>query len=81
MKKLVVLTAVLLLSVSAFSQELDNKVYFRFGYSIPSWNYFELGKDGWDSDVTKLGANFDLGTIIQLVPVGSRRSNVNRLEL
>ncbi|RKD92802.1 hypothetical protein [Mangrovibacterium diazotrophicum] len=71
MKKLVVLTAALLLSVSAFCQELDNKVYFRFGYSIPSWNYFELGKDGWDSDVTKLGANFDLGTIIQVMPIGA----------
>jgi len=74
MKKLVVLTAVLLLSVSAFCQEMDNKVYFRFGYSIPSWNYFELGKDGWDSDVTRLGANFDLGTIIQLVPLGGAQN-------
>lgn len=57
------LLGVIFISLTAFCQALDNEVYFRIGYSNPSWNYFEVGKDGWGDGVSKYGANFELGSI------------------
>lgn len=66
MKKLVFLFVIAIMSLSAFSQKLDNKFYFRFGYSSPSWNYFDQGKDYWAEGTSKTGFNFELGTIFMI---------------
>lgn len=63
MKRLTILFAVIFLSLTAICQELDNTVYFRFGYSDPSWNYFDQGKDYWTEGTKKIGGNFEVGTI------------------
>lgn len=66
MKKSILLLAIALMSLNAFSQQLDNKFYFRFGYSSPSWKYFDRSKDFWPEGTSKYGANFELGTIFML---------------
>lgn len=71
MKKLSALICLLVLSLSAFCQDGKTPVYVRLGYSLPSWNYFEIGKSNWDSDVTRIGADFAIGTIIPVVPLGA----------
>lgn len=63
MKRLTIFFAVIFLSLTSIGQELDNSVYFRLGYSNPSWNYFDQGKDYWAEGVSKFGGNFELGTI------------------
>ncbi|HET6559416.1 MAG TPA: hypothetical protein VFG54_18980 [Prolixibacteraceae bacterium] len=63
MKRLTILFAVIFLSLTAICQELDNTVYFRFGYSSPSWDYFGQGKDYWEEGTKKFGGNFEVGTI------------------
>ncbi|HAH25745.1 MAG TPA: hypothetical protein DCL77_18640 [Prolixibacteraceae bacterium] len=63
MKRLTILFAVIFLSLTAICQELNNPVYFRFGYSDPSWNYFGQGKDYWAKGISKFGGNFEVGTI------------------
>lgn len=63
MKKLTVLFFVIFLSLPALCQELNNPVYFRFGFSSPSWNYFDQGEDYWAEGTKKFGANFEAGTI------------------
>lgn len=69
MKRLTIFFAVTFLSLTAICQELDNPVYFRFGFSNPSWNYFDQGKDFWADEVSKLGGNLELGTIFLIKPV------------
>lgn len=68
MKKIIVLFALILFSVSAFSQNLDNEFYFRFGYSNPSWTQFELTQDEWKElgIENKVGAIFELGQIFMI---------------
>lgn len=63
MKRLMLLIAVVFLSLTGICQELNNPVYFRFGYSNPSWNYFGQGKDYWAKGTKKFGGNFEFGTI------------------
>lgn len=66
MKRLSILFAVIFMSLTALCQELDNKFYFRFGYSNPSWNYFGQGKDYWADGTSKFGGNFEVGTIFMI---------------
>lgn len=66
MKKLTILLVVVLISLSAFCQKLDNPFYFRFGYSNPSWKYFGFDKEAWGTEVNKYGVNFEIGTIFML---------------
>lgn len=63
MKKFTILFTFTLISLTAFCQELDNEFYFRIGFSNPSWNYFDQGKDFWGDGISKYGANFELGSI------------------
>lgn len=70
MKRIFCVLFVCLVALSSFSQGLDNKIYFRLGYSLPSWKNFGMTKDDWNEDVTRAGAHFDVGTIIQLLPIG-----------
>lgn len=76
MKKITILLAATLISLSSYCQELDNPVYFRFGFSNPSWESFDIGKEGWGSEVRKFGANFEFGSIflIQSLPQAENSS-------
>jgi hypothetical protein len=75
MRKLIVLFAVTFISLNALCQKLDNPFYFRFGFSNPSWEYFDQGKDYWQEDVSKYGVNFELGTIF-LIPSSTMSENM-----
>lgn len=63
MKRLTILFSVIFLSLTAICQELDSPIYFRFGFSNPSWNYFGQGKDYWMDGTKRFGGNFEAGTI------------------
>ena len=67
MKKLIVLLVFLLVSLISISQDFDNKFYFRFGYSNPSWKQFGLSENEFNQFVNKkMGVSFELGTIFML---------------
>lgn len=68
MKKLIILIAVILLPTVSFAQgSIDNEVYFRFGYSSPSWKQFGGTKTDWqDVDFKKKGFMGEVGTIFML---------------
>lgn len=68
MKKLLTVFGIILFSISAFSQKLDNEMYFRFGYSNPSWKQFSLSEAEWaDLGIDKKqGASFEFGTIFMI---------------
>lgn len=65
MKKLAFLFTIVLLSFSSIGQDLSNVFYFRGGYSLPSWNHFDVGKDGWVDNMSRTGAKFEFGNIFQ----------------
>lgn len=65
MKKLFIILLALLLSTASFSQKnFDNEFYFRFGYSLPSWNQF--GIDDWGANWKRSGFSGEIGTIFML---------------
>lgn len=66
MKKLVTILAIVLFSLSSFSQDLTDQFYFRFGYSNPSWSQYGLSENDWDDGTSKVGATFELGSIFML---------------
>lgn len=66
MKKLFVLLAVSTIAINAISQNFDNEFYIRLGYSSPSWEYFDVGKDNWGDNITRTGGIFELGTIFMI---------------
>lgn len=68
MKKLLILFTFSIFTISSFAQELDNEFYFRFGYSSPSWSQFDMDKDDWGHHTSKIGANFEMGSIFMIQP-------------
>jgi hypothetical protein len=68
MKKLTILFYAVLISSVAFTQgSIDNEVYFRFGYSSPSWKQFGGTKTEWqDFEFKKKGFMGEVGTIFML---------------
>ena len=68
MKKLTILLAAALISTAAFPQgSIDNEVYFRFGYSMPSWKQFGGTKTDWtDYQFKRKGFMGEVGTIFML---------------
>lgn len=68
MKKLITLFIIALITLTSIGQNLDNKLYFRFGYSNPSWSQFGLTEQDWNSEGidSKTGASFELGNIFML---------------
>ncbi len=63
MKKLTILLAVILISTTSFAQsEKINVLYWRLGYSIPSWNQFGF-PDEISEVFSKSGGMFELGKI------------------
>lgn len=68
MKKLIILFAAFLMSSVSFAQgSIDNEVYFRFGYSSPSWKQFGGTKSDWkDTGFKKKGFMGEVGTIFML---------------
>jgi hypothetical protein len=67
MKKITILMVTLLLTINAFTQDkYDNRFYFRFGYSNPSWEQFGADKDFWAEGVKRVGATGEIGTIFML---------------
>lgn len=66
MKKIITLLAIVLFSFSSFAQDLTNQLYFRFGFSSPSWTQYGMEEDDWGSGVSKAGATFELGSIFML---------------
>jgi len=69
MKKLTILLTVALISTAAFAQgSIDNEVYFRFGYSLPTWKQFGGTKSDWsDLGFQKRGGFMgEVGTIFML---------------
>ena len=62
MKKLAILFLITLFTMPSFAQKnFDNEFYFRFGYSLPSWNQF--GFDNWESGWKRTGFTGEVGTI------------------
>jgi hypothetical protein len=69
MKKLIIIVLVLVLSIPAFSQKqkaFDNEFYFRFGYSLPSWNQYGYEKSDWEDGWKRVGWMGEVGTIFML---------------
>lgn len=66
MKKLVTLLAIILFSFSSFAQDLTNQFYLRVGYSNPLWTQYGMEKDDWESNTSKMGATFEVGSIFML---------------
>ncbi len=68
MKKLTFLVALVILSFSLFSQELDNEFYFRFGYSSPSWKQLGSTQAEWKNSgySYKMGGSFEIGNIFMI---------------
>ena len=70
MKKVCLLLIAMLTVNFTFSQEngnLKNRFYFRFGTSMPTWNYYDLnGKSDWYPDTKRFGGIFELGSIFML---------------
>ena len=68
MKKIIALFTGVLFSIVAFGQHLDNEMYFRFGYSNPSWSQFGLDKSNWmEAGIdSKIGGSFEFGTIFMI---------------
>lgn len=66
MKKIFTLIIILCLSISLFAQEnkgLDNRFYFRFGYSKPANNYAGWSNSPFLDDLSRTGGVFELGSI------------------
>lgn len=72
MKKLILIFAIFILTLTTFGQTLDNEVYFRFLYSSPSWGQLGGDQQEWKDNGFnyKLGGAFELGSIfmIQSIP-------------
>lgn len=66
MKKILLLSVIAFMAISSFSQDFENKFYFRVGYSNPSWSYFDMDKDTWGDGFSKYGANFELGSLFMI---------------
>lgn len=67
MRKLTILFVTMLISTAAFAQdEFDNRFYFRFGYSSPSWTQFGFTESDWADGVKKKGYMGEIGTIFML---------------
>ncbi|MEN8116129.1 MAG: hypothetical protein ABFS16_04080 [Bacteroidota bacterium] len=66
MKKLTIVFVLAFIALTTMGQDLENKFYFRFAYSSPSWNHFGIGKGNWGDDYSRYGAKFELGNIFQI---------------
>ena len=69
MKKLTVLLTGVLFSLTAFTQgSIDNEVYFRFGFSLPSWKQFGGTEADWQNagNFKRKGFMGEVGTIFML---------------
>lgn len=67
MRKLAILVVTLLITTTAFAQDnFDNRFYFRFGYSSPSWTQFGFTESDWADGVKKSGFMGEIGTIFML---------------
>ena len=71
MKKLLIFFTLATISLSSFGKKFDNETYFRFGYSLPSWNQFGLSKEAWTNNIEKIGATFETGNIFMINSVPS----------
>ncbi|MDX1284651.1 MAG: hypothetical protein R3182_06555 [Draconibacterium sp.] len=66
MKKLSVIFVFVFIALTSMGQDLDNKFYFRFAYSNPSWETFGIGKGNWGDDISRYGGKFEFGNIFQI---------------
>ena len=67
MKKLTIFLVAIVIGTSVFAQKqktFDNEFYFRFGYSLPSWNQF--GIENWENGWKRAGFTGEVGTIFML---------------
>jgi hypothetical protein len=68
MKKILISIITFCISLITYSQEgrgLDNKFYFRLGYSQPATSYLGGDKDAWEN-VKRVGGSLELGSIFML---------------
>lgn len=70
MKRLAFLLFALAITCSSYSQKPDNEIYFRLGYSSPTWNQYGMNKGLRIDGVEKFGGHFEFGSIfmIQSIP-------------
>lgn len=67
MRKFTILLITALVSITVIAQDdFDNRFYFRFGYSIPSWEQYGADTDFWEDGVKKSGFMGEIGTIFML---------------
>ena len=69
MKKISILCIALFLSLNALAQEnkgLDNRFYFRLGYSNPNNSFMGYGESPYQDFLSKTGGVFELGSIFML---------------
>jgi len=67
MRKFTILLITAFISISVIAQDdFDNRFYFRFGYSNPSWTQFGFTESDWADGVKKSGFMGEIGTIFML---------------
>jgi hypothetical protein len=69
MKKISLLLLVICLSIPSFAQEgqgLDNRFYFRIGYSKPANSYLGYNNSPYQEWITSTGGVFEIGSIFML---------------
>ena len=69
MKKISLLLLVICLSIPSFAQEgqgLDNRFYFRIGYSKPANSYLGYNNSPYQEYISTTGAVFEIGSIFML---------------
>jgi len=69
MKKISLLLLIICLSIPSFAQEgegLDNRFYFRFGYSKPANSYLGYKNSPFKELISTTGGVFEIGSIFML---------------
>lgn len=67
MRQFTILSALLLMTITTIAQDdYDNRFYFRFGYSNPSWTQFGSTESDWADGVKRSGFMGEIGTIFML---------------